>query len=60
MVADLKVFKLEIEYIIEPTGLILAEIEELIAQMVSQIGEDSPFSEQHRKRLEKLRAKLQD
>lgn len=60
MLTDLKVFKLEIEYVIEPTELKLAEIEELLDHMVSEIGEESPFAEQQRKRLDDLKAKLQN
>jgi hypothetical protein len=60
MLTDLRVAKLEIEYVLEPTAPKLSEIEILIHRMISLIGEETPFTERKMKRLEALKEHLKD
>jgi tetratricopeptide (TPR) repeat protein len=60
MLTDLRVAKLEIEFVLEPTAPKLSEIENLILKMISLIGEETPFAQRKIKRLEALKEQLRD
>jgi len=58
MLADLRRSKLEIEFVLEPTEQKLSEIENLVQNMISIIGEETPFAKRITNRLEALRKQL--